>query len=116
MASVLMKRSNITQADLIAQESAADKAKRAGQSTVCIMPNPECRTRGNRQKPRIVQIKTWQNTSVGAVMEFFDVKSYSTQYDADEEEGREPRVEWVFYGIAENTTAAAYAFEMVSGH
>jgi len=35
---------------------------------------------------------------------FFDCKSYSTR--------KYTSVEWTFYGIAENTIAAAMAFEM----
>jgi len=39
-----------------------------------------------------------------AMQTFFDCKSYSTRIYTS--------VEWTFYGIAENTIAAAMAFEM----
>ena len=107
-----MSKINITQADLIAKESQEDKIKRAGISNVEIVPNDKCKTRGNGAIPKTVQLKGWQRECASAMMTFFDVKSYSTRRGSS---GRKlPSVVWSFYGIAENTTAAAYAFEMVS--
>lgn len=113
VANLLMNRINITNANLIAQESNSEKAKRAGQSTVSVTSNPECNTRGSRPKAKVMLIRTWQQVGATAINEFFDVKSYTARYAANEAGKREASIEYVFYGIAENTTAAAYAFEMV---
>lgn len=51
-----------------------------------------------------VKHQSWVQTLVSAMLTFFDCKSYST--------GLFSSIEWTFYGIAENTIAAAMAFEM----
>lgn len=112
VASRLMAKENITQADLIARETEAEKSKRAGMSTVNIVPNPDYKLARKRKNDdddavKIVQNKSWHGLCAWAMDDFFNVKSYSTSFNY------EAKVTWTFYGIAENTTAAAYAFEMV---
>ncbi|KAG8947212.1 hypothetical protein FRC04_010935 [Tulasnella sp. 424] len=110
VASRLMAKENITQADLIARETEAEKSKRAGLSTVNIIPNPDYklgRKRKDDDEIKLVQNKSWHEMCAWAMDEFFNVKSYSTSFNY------EAKLTWTFYGIAENTTAAAFAFEMV---
>ena len=79
----MMKELNITQADLIAHETDAERSARAGHSTVTISS-----TLG-----KMVRCQQWHETACDAVFEAFDVQYYSENHD----EG----VDWVFYGLAE---------------
>ncbi|KAJ7084434.1 hypothetical protein B0H15DRAFT_1023892 [Mycena belliarum] len=99
MASKLLERHNVTQADIISQETETEQLKRAGQSVVSIK---------NIVKPSTaVSLEQWTQTLAAAMDTFFDCQSYTTKFN-----GVLPRVEWTFYGLAEQTVAAAHAFEM----
>ncbi|KAG8959968.1 hypothetical protein FRC00_001030 [Tulasnella sp. 408] len=69
VASRLMAKENITQADLIARETEAEKSKRAGMSTVNIVPNPDYRLARKRKNDddddavKLVQNKSWHETN-----------------------------------------------------
>ncbi|PPQ75365.1 hypothetical protein CVT26_015502 [Gymnopilus dilepis] len=91
----MMKELNITQADLIAHETDAERSARAGHSTVTIFS-----TLG-----KMVRCQQWHERACDAIFEAFDVQFFSENHD----EG----VDWVFYGLAENTVAAALSFEML---
>ncbi|KDR80712.1 hypothetical protein GALMADRAFT_241123 [Galerina marginata CBS 339.88] len=99
MAIKMMQSQNLTQADLIANETAEERLTRAGQSTVTIT--------STRNKTVQVKCQRWHNDAVEAACEAFDVQVYS--------ESSEDRdfVTWVFYGLADNTVAAALSFEML---
>ncbi|KAF7296150.1 DUF2786 domain-containing protein [Mycena kentingensis (nom. inval.)] len=100
MASKLLDQYNVSQADIIAHETDAEKLQRAGQSVVSI------RSTVASHKP--VDKFTWARTLSHAMTKFFGGKSYSTRFRL----GARPRVEFTFYGLAEQTVAAAHAFEM----
>ncbi|KAF8064077.1 hypothetical protein FPV67DRAFT_201113 [Lyophyllum atratum] len=95
MATKLMQSQNLTQADLIANETAEERSTRAGQSTVTI-------TSTNNKS---VRRQRWYGFASSAACEAFDVQVYSESY--------EKSLDWVFYGLADNTVAAALAFEML---
>ncbi|KAF7291935.1 DUF2786 domain-containing protein [Mycena indigotica] len=96
----MLGRHNVTQADIMAHESDADKLKRAGQSVVSI------RSTVSPNKP--VDQTTWALTLSDAMDEFFDCQSYITDF----RDTLRPRLEFTFYGLAEQTVTAAHAFEM----
>ncbi|KAG5728248.1 hypothetical protein E4T56_gene19107 [Termitomyces sp. T112] len=97
MATKFMASQNITQADLIANESAEERSTRAGNSRVRITS-----TTG-----KMVRNQRWYDIACEAVCEAFDVHAYSEKDDEDNS------LDWVYYGIADNTVAAALAFEML---
>ncbi|EJU05552.1 hypothetical protein DACRYDRAFT_20001 [Dacryopinax primogenitus] len=95
LASKLMAQHNVNQADVLASEDEEQKLKRAGQSTVAVRSLTGAG----------VLMHAWSTVVAQAVEKFFDCKSYSMSMGE--------RVDWTFYGLAEQTVAAAYAFEMV---
>ncbi|KAG6911052.1 hypothetical protein DXG01_004566 [Tephrocybe rancida] len=96
MASKLMAQQNLTQADLIANETAEERSTRAGNSRVRITS-----TAG-----KSVKNQRWHSNASAAACEAFDVQDYSERDDGT-------YMDRVFYGIADNTVAAALAFEML---
>ncbi|KAF4469434.1 hypothetical protein FALBO_3666 [Fusarium albosuccineum] len=98
MASRLMAQHNATQAQVLANMSQTDRLRFAGHSIVAIRrSNGDCRKR--------VIIETYVDSLNAAITTFFNCKSHSTRvYGA---------VNYTFYGLANNTVAAATAFEMV---
>jgi hypothetical protein len=97
MSSRLMAQYNVTQADVLAQATnSAEQKQYAGQSTVSIS--------STKDRTAKVISQTWVHDVAAAMMMFFDCNSYSTALTSS--------IEWTFYGIAPNTTAAAIAFEM----
>ncbi|GLB44177.1 putative protein of unknown function (DUF2786) [Lyophyllum shimeji] len=95
MATKLMQSQNLTQADLIANETAEERSTRAGQSTVTITSTNGKMARNQR----------WYDVASDAACEAFDVQVYS--------EAGADSLDEVFYGLADNTVAAALAFEML---
>ncbi|KAF8572681.1 hypothetical protein K439DRAFT_1625602, partial [Ramaria rubella] len=59
-----------------------------------------------------VVLHTWSSTVAGAMEIFFDCKSYNESYHNHHSNGT-TRIDWIFYGLCEQTVAAAYGFEMV---
>jgi hypothetical protein len=97
LASRLMGRYNVSQAEVLAHEGPSTQRQYAGQSVVSIQ-----RVDGDKSKP--VNYQSYVDTLCHAMKCFFDCKFYSTtNYSA---------LELTFYGIAENTVAAAISFEM----
>ncbi|PVH91120.1 hypothetical protein DM02DRAFT_620678 [Periconia macrospinosa] len=96
LASRLMGQYNISQAEVLAHESPAMRQQYAGQSVVSIK-----RADGS---DKAVNNQGFVGELASAMGEFFDCKCYSTQNHAS--------MDWTFYGITENTVAAAMAFEM----
>ncbi|TFK54438.1 hypothetical protein OE88DRAFT_1806156 [Heliocybe sulcata] len=96
MASRLMSQYSVTQADLLAKEDDAQKLKRAGMSVVII----------EHMKHAAVRWETWAADASYAMTIFFDCQLYTETY------GDRGNVRVCFYGLAEQTVAAAYAFEM----
>ncbi|KAG6819319.1 hypothetical protein H0H93_012956 [Arthromyces matolae] len=101
MATKLMATQNITQADLIASETAEERLTRAGNSRVKISS-----TSGKKMKTQ-----RWYGIAADAVCDAFDVQCYSENYSY-EVKGKD-HLDWVFYGLADNTVAAALSFEML---
>ncbi|KAJ7901886.1 hypothetical protein B0H14DRAFT_1258867 [Mycena olivaceomarginata] len=99
MASKLLERHNVTQAEVMAQESESEQLKRAGTSIVSVKSTVAPTT--------AVSLEGWTNTLAAAMDTFFDCQSYNTKFN-----GARPKVDWAFYGLAEQTVAAAHAFEM----
>ncbi|KAJ7287482.1 hypothetical protein C8J57DRAFT_587436 [Mycena rebaudengoi] len=99
MASKLLERHNVTQADIMSQETEAEQLKRAGTSVVSI--------RSTSTPPANVNIESWTNMLSKSMETFFDCQSYTTRFGRSS-----PKVDWSFYGLAEQTVAAAHAFEM----
>ncbi|KII92588.1 hypothetical protein PLICRDRAFT_89155 [Plicaturopsis crispa FD-325 SS-3] len=100
MASKLMAQYSVTQADILSQETDAEKLKRAGTSVVAIKST----------KSNSVNLETWAMGVAHAITTFFDCQVYTERIGDDYDIGR---VQFCFYGLAEQTVAAAYAFEMV---
>ncbi|KAK7057132.1 carboxypeptidase [Favolaschia claudopus] len=98
MASKLLERHNVTQAEVMAQETESEQLKRAGTSVVSL--------KSTAVPPKTVSMDRWTSTLAHAMNSFFDCQSYSTKFTS------RPRVDWSFYGLAEQTVAAAHAFEM----
>ncbi|PWY99536.1 hypothetical protein BCV70DRAFT_162827 [Testicularia cyperi] len=97
LATRLMASQNLTQADLLAASDSAENQSRAGMSIVEIVSQTNASPRN----------ESWVNQVAVAINMFFDVKAYSTSY------ANRTKLSWTFYGLALNTVAAAYAFEMV---
>ncbi|KAJ6593953.1 hypothetical protein B0H19DRAFT_42762 [Mycena capillaripes] len=96
MASKLLERHNVTQAEVMAQETESEQLKRAGTSIVSVKSTVAPTT--------AVNIEGWTNTLSAAMDTFFDCQSYNTKFN-----GARPKVDWAFY---EQTVAAAHAFEI----
>lgn len=98
LASRLMKTLNVTQAEVLAHIEPEERKKHAGQSTVALK-----RLDGNCFKR--VQEAYYLCVLAYAMRVFFDCKSYTTSGHT--------AFKTTFYGIAENTVAAANAYCMV---
>ncbi|TCD71482.1 hypothetical protein EIP91_008862 [Steccherinum ochraceum] len=96
MASKLMARHNIDQADVLAEENKDDRMKRAGMSVVTITSLVD----GS------VRMEGWTSYTANAMEVFFDCKHYTVSHRGGE------RICFHFYGLAEQTVAAAHGFEM----
>lgn len=96
LASRMMSQYNVTQAEALADECEDEQRKYAGQSRVAI-------ERADSDSSKRVKYQGYVTELARAMEKFFDCKSYSSQSN---------RMEWTFYGIAENTIAAAMTFEM----
>lgn len=92
----LMAQHNVTNADLLSKES-DEQVQFAGSSIVAITSTKEGGTS--------IQNEGFVIEAVYAMQMFFDCQAYSSR--------KFNSIEWTFYGIAENTVAAARAFEMV---
>jgi hypothetical protein len=97
LASRLMGQHNVSQAQVLAHEPPATQRQYAGQSVVSIK-----RFDGDRSKA--VKHQSYIDGLCHAMERFFDCKSYST--------ANLFAIEITFYGIAENTVAAAISFKM----
>jgi hypothetical protein len=93
-----MGQYNVLQADVLSHEPPATQRQYAGQSVVSIK-----RTDGDRSKA--MKHQSYVDGLCHAMERFFDCKSYSTTNLF--------ALELTFYGITENTAAAAMAFKMV---
>ncbi|KAH1592298.1 hypothetical protein V6Z88_003737 [Aspergillus fumigatus] len=91
----MMTQYNVTQADLLASEPDKSKAQYVGRSVVSI--------RHTDSSKRVTK-ESFVGKVATAMCTFFDCKCFSTDYGSS--------IRWTFYGIAENTVAAASAFEM----
>lgn len=98
MALRLMGQYNVTQAEVLAHELPSTQRQYAGRSDVQLL-------RVDADKSKSVRHQNYVRTLCWAMSTFFDCKSYSV--------GRRSSLVLTFYGIAENTIAAALAFEMV---
>lgn len=96
----LLSQHNVTQAEVLAHVPVSQRIRYAGQSSVTI-------ERADGEQHRVVRLQAYQSGVANAMGIFFDCKSYSTSG------GLHYNPEWTFYGLAENTVAAALAFEMV---
>lgn len=96
LASRLMKQYNVSQMEILAHESSNERKRYAGQSIVSIK-----RADGSLT---VVPHRGFLDSLSRAMCIFFDCKCYSTQMIWS--------LDWTFYGIAQNTVAAAMAFEM----
>lgn len=94
----LMKANNIKQADIMAHESPESQKLFAGKSVVSIQ-----RVDGDRWKP--VRYNVFVGPLGVAMQHYFGCKAYTESGGSD--------IVVVFYGIAEQTVAAAVAFRMV---
>ncbi|KAG5760725.1 hypothetical protein H9Q72_011157 [Fusarium xylarioides] len=98
VASRLMAQHNVTQAEVLADESQSGRLQFAGQSVVALR-----RSDGDRHKR--IRIESYMDYLTEAIRTFFNCKSYSTRkYGA---------MNYTFYGLTDNTVAAASTFEMV---
>lgn len=97
LADRMLNKYNVATADLLVKESPEHQAQHAGISNVSLQS-----TKGDGH--RVVH-QGFFRTLAHAMMIFFNCKSYSIR--------RAVGIEWTFYGIAENTAAAAQAFEMI---
>lgn len=138
----------MTQADLLSQETDAEKLQRwvsmahhkqnadpylrAGTSWVSILKCPlRCtfsyihRTvsvKRTSDTPGNVNIERWANGLAHAMTIFFDCQFYTTKFDFRVDwcfygdilpEYHQTIIVWLYVGLAEQTVAAAHAFEMV---
>jgi hypothetical protein len=92
-----MAKRNVTRADLFAHKTEAELKQLGGHSVVAV-------SRSDGSDKQVV-LQKWVDNVVHAMGVFFDCKSFrASRVDR--------RVRWIFYGIAENTVAAARAFEV----
>ncbi|KAL8952969.1 MAG: hypothetical protein Q9222_001145 [Ikaeria aurantiellina] len=94
LASMIMQRYNITEADCMKYETQEQRQKRGGFSKVDVLPAKD---------GGYPFIYGWVEWLIGAILNFFDCKTFSTLLD--------DRLVWTFCGIADNTVGAAIAFE-----
>jgi Protein of unknown function (DUF2786) len=98
LASRLMGQYNVSQAEVLAHETSEARQQYAGQSIVAVQ-----RTDEDTSKPVLHQ--GYVDILISAMNTFFDCACYTTK--------RSCAIDVTFYGIAQNTAAAAYSFEMV---
>ncbi|KFY46249.1 hypothetical protein V494_00534 [Pseudogymnoascus sp. VKM F-4513 (FW-928)] len=98
MASRLMGQYNVSQAEVLAHEPVSTQKQYGGKSDVQIL-------RSDGDKSKLVRHQNYVNTLGWAMTTFFDCKYYSV--------GHRSSLVLCFYGIVENTIAAAMGFEMV---
>ncbi|KAK4580095.1 hypothetical protein LTR86_000297 [Recurvomyces mirabilis] len=98
LASKLMRQLNMTHAEVLAHEKPEDRQQHAGQSVVAL-------TRRDGDRTKSVQQAYWLNKLIYAMRLSFDCKYFT--------ESGVRAFKICFYGIAENTVAAANAFCMV---
>ncbi len=96
IASKLMAKCNVTQAEVFACQDENQQAQHAGESVVAIT--------STKDGKKVIN-NGWIPGVQKAMQTFFDCLSYSTGFVS--------KTEYTFYGIAGNTAAAAMAFEMV---
>ena len=96
LASRMMARFNVTEAQIMQHESNEERKERGGISLVVVTPP-------KKWKRAIFQ--TWTSDLRVAICTFFECRAFSTQ--------KTHEIEWTFYGIAENTCSGAMAFAMV---
>ncbi|KAI4177678.1 MAG: hypothetical protein LQ343_000141 [Gyalolechia ehrenbergii] len=96
MASRIMEKYKISQAEVMLHENSQLRATRGGISTVNVWP---AKSSGRPFIPG------WTEWLYGALEGFFGCRTFSTRYD--------DRIRYTFYGIAEHTVAAAVNFEAV---
>ncbi|KAJ6117645.1 hypothetical protein N7512_007370 [Penicillium capsulatum] len=92
----LMSQHNVSQADLMAADESSSKAHYGGRSVVEI-------TKISGSSIRI-RSEAFARKLAGAMCTLFDCRCFSTD--------KYTSMEWTFFGIADNTTAAAMGFEM----
>ena len=97
LASRLMGQYNVSQAEILAHEPPSVQRQYAGQSVVSIR-----RVDGDESKT--VNHQSYVDNLCNAMTDFFDCNVYTTSKSSS--------LELTFYGIAENTVAAAMSFEM----
>jgi hypothetical protein len=90
-----MSQHNVTQADLMAADKNDNKAHYGGRSIVRI-------TKIGGSSDRVIE-EAFTNTLARAMCTLFDSKCFSTDYRT--------RIEWTFFGIADNV-AAAMGFDL----
>ncbi|KAJ6041638.1 uncharacterized protein N7446_010484 [Penicillium canescens] len=91
----LMRQHNVTQGDLMASDDNSSKAHYGGRSVVSITKTASSSERVMKEA-FAMKVATTLST-------LFDCKSFSTNYRTS--------VHWTFFGIADNTVAAAMGFE-----
>ncbi len=96
LASILMSKCNVTQAEAFAYQDEKEQALHAGESVVAVT--------STKDGKKVIS-NGWISEVQHAIQTFFDCKSYS--------EGFVSKIEYTFFGIVANTAAAAMAFEMV---
>lgn len=101
-ASRLMAQFNVTRAEVLAHEPPEVQRQYSGESIVSI-------TRTDCDKTKPVRQGAFVGEVCYAMKLFFNCSSYSTTFDRANDHSR---IDFTFYGIAENTVAAAMAFEM----
>lgn len=99
LAGKMMQRYNVIKAEVMQYKTAEEQAQSAGESRVVITRSDD--------KEQVIPIRQWISDLASAMTIFFDVKSYSSTPPS------RYRIEWVFYGFAQNTASAALAFEKI---
>lgn len=92
----LMSQHNVTQADVITDDDNRNKAHYGGRSVV-VIKSQACLFK------RVVK-EAFVGPVARAMCTIFDCKHFSTDYGSS--------IHWTFFGIAQNTVAAAMGFEM----
>lgn len=88
---------NLTEAEVMADESQAEQLQRAGHSIVTV----------RHREGKTVSLERWSVTLGHAINVAFNVKYFYTRYSSHD------RIEFTFYGLRDNTVAAAISFEAV---
>ncbi|KAF8588099.1 hypothetical protein K439DRAFT_1613849 [Ramaria rubella] len=132
LAAKLMAQHNVAQADILAEEKDSEKLKRYGSSQQKLEQKliheilckswtiHSSRTNGFLQ--RLLSGAQFQDKALCFIRGhlqlrvrwkfFFDCKSYNESHHNHHSNGT-TRIDWIFYGLCEQTVAAAYGFEMV---